>query len=265
MAKARQQEVLERGAFAEAPGVRELTLNRPGSRNALNRELLAALQVAVAQAADDDSVRVLVLKAAGPVFCAGHDLRELRQATEQQAAALFAACSELMRSLVASPVPVIAAVDGVATAAGCQLVASCDLAIATDRARFITPGVDIGLFCSTPAVALTRAVPAKVAMRMLLTGEPVDAATALDYGLVNEVVPAAQLDAAVRRLAATIARKSRATVALGKRALAAQRGPDLMAAYEVATRAMLENLVLEDAGEGIDAFLAGREPRWRDR
>lgn len=256
--------LLERDS-ADTPGLRELIMNRPAARNALNLALLEALGGALERAARDGGVRVLILTGAGAAFCAGHDLKELRAAAPATAQNLFERCAQLMQALVASPVPVIAAVNGVATAAGCQLVASCDLAIAADHASFVTPGVDIGLFCSTPAVALSRAVPVKAALRMLLTGEALDAATAHRLGLVNDVVAADELDAAVRRLGAVICGKSRATVALGKRAFAAQRGRDLASAYEVATAAMLENLRMEDAAEGIDAFLTRREPRWRDR
>jgi enoyl-CoA hydratase/carnithine racemase len=247
-------------------GVLRLTLNRPEARNALSVALMSALLEALGRAAEEPQARVVVIAGAGPAFCAGHDLRELR--TDQRRETyerLFAQCSELMLAIVRLPKPVIAEVHGVATAAGCQLVATCDLAVAAEDARFATPGVNIGLFCSTPMVALTRAVGRKAAMEMLLTGGLVDAATARTIGLVNRVVPAAGLREAVDGLAHEIAGKSARTVAIGKEAFYHQAELDLAAAYRYAAEVMTTNMLARDAGEGIDAFLAKRPPVWRDR
>jgi len=247
-------------------GVLRLTMNRPQARNALSMALMAAMTEALGRAAEDRQTRVAVIAGAGPVFCAGHDLRELRtdprRATYEQ---IFAQCSELMLAIVRLPKPVIAEVQGVATAAGCQLVASCDLAVAAKEARFATPGVNIGLFCSTPMVALSRAVGRKPAMEMLLTGELVDAARAREIGLVNRVVPSGELRAAVDALARGIAAKSAFTVAIGKEAFYCQAELDLAAAYRYAAEVMTTNMLAADAGEGIDAFLAKRAPQWQDR
>lgn len=249
-----------------ALGVLRLTLNRPQARNALSVALMTALQEALARAATEKNVRVVVIAGAGPAFCAGHDLREIRgdprRATYER---LFAQCSELMLAIVRLPKPVIAEVHGVATAAGCQLVASCDLAVAAEEARFATPGVNIGLFCSTPMVALTRAVGRKAAMEMLLTGDLIDALRAREIGLVNRVVPGAQLREAADALAQQIAGKSAFSVALGKEAFYRQAELDLAAAYRYAAEIMTKNMLARDAGEGIDAFLAKRAPVWQDR
>jgi enoyl-CoA hydratase/carnithine racemase len=244
-------------------GVAWLTLNRAPARNALSVGLMSALETALDDVAADPAVRVVVIGGAGPAFCAGHDLRELR-ANPGQAAydALFAQCARLMTRIVRLPKPVIARVHGVATAAGCQLVASCDLAVAAETARFATPGVNIGLFCSTPMVALSRAVPRKVAMEMLLTGDLLDAARARDIGLVNRVVPEAGLDAAVAALAAQIASKSPLTLAIGKEAFYRQAELGLDAAYRYAAEVMTRNMLARDAEEGIDAFLQKRPPVW---
>ncbi len=240
-----------------------LTLNRPAARNALSGALMAALAAALDHAASDPSVRVVVIGGAGPAFCAGHDLRELRALAGRDAyAALFAQCSQLMLRIVRHPKPVIAQVHGIATAAGCQLVASCDLAVAADTAQFATPGVNIGLFCSTPMVALSRAVGRKPAMEMLLTGEPVSAARAREIGLINRVVPEAGLDAAVAELASRIAGKSPLTLRIGKQAFYRQAEYDLDAAYAYAAEVMTGNMLARDAGEGIDAFLTKRAPNW---
>jgi enoyl-CoA hydratase/carnithine racemase len=243
-------------------GVAWLVLNRPAARNALSGALMAALDAALAEAGADPAVRVVVIGANGPAFSAGHDLRELRAADSAAHAALFAQCAGLMTRIVRLPKPVIARVHGVATAAGCQLVASCDLAVAAATARFATPGVNIGLFCSTPMVALTRAVGRKAAMEMLLTGEMIDAARAREIGLVNQVVPEAELDGAVRALAGEIAAKSPAVLAIGKQLFQAQAELPLDEAYRLAAEAMTRNLLIRDAGEGIDAFLARRAPSW---
>jgi enoyl-CoA hydratase/carnithine racemase len=249
-----------------ADGVLRLTLNRPEARNALSIELMTALVEALGRAADDPHSRVAVIAGAGPAFCAGHDLRELRQdARRETYQRIFALCSELMLAIVWLPKPVIAEVHGVATAAGCQLVATCDLAVAAEEARFATPGVNIGLFCSTPMVALSRAVGRKAAMEMLLTGELVDAATARALGLVNRVVPREGLRDAVDGLARLIAGKSAFTVKIGKEAFYRQAELDLAAAYRYAAEVMTTNMLAEDAGEGIDAFLAKRAPVWHDR
>ena len=247
---------------SDQSGVAWLTLNRPAARNALSIPLMTALEAALAAVAADRSVRVAVIGGAGPAFCAGHDLREVRHAGRAQHVALFAQCSRLMQSIVGLRVPVIARVHGVATAAGCQLVATCDLAVAADTARFATPGVNIGLFCSTPMVALSRAVGRKAAMEMLLTGEMVGAAEAVRLGLANRAVPEAELDGAVRDLAGRIAAKSRTVVAMGKPAFYAQAEMTLADAYAHTAEVMVRNMQEPDAAEGIDAFLAKRTPVW---
>ena len=246
--------------------VLRLTLNRPKARNALSVALMSALIEAHGDAATDPHVRVVVIAGAGPAFCAGHDLRELRADQRRETyERVFAQCSELMLKIVRLPKPVIAEVYGVATAAGCQLVATCDLAVAAEDARFATPGVNIGLFCSTPMVALTRAVGRKAAMEMLLTGELVDAATAKAIGLVNRVVPPERLRETVDDLAGEIAGKSARILAIGKEAFYRQAELDLAAAYRYAAEVMTTNMLARDAGEGIDAFLAKRAPVWHDR
>ena len=251
---------------SDRDGIATLTLNRPQQRNALSRALIAELHDALNKIAADKSVRVVVIAANGPAFCSGHDLRELRANTEPTFYdAVFGACSAMMLAIVKLPQPVIARVHGVATAAGCQLVASCDLAVASEQARFATSGIDVGLFCATPGVAVSRNVSRKRAFEMLVTGEFIDAATALDWGLVNRVVPAEELDAAVERLARTIAEKSPVAVRAGKRLFAPQLEASLEEAYALACETMAQNMLAEDAGEGIDAFLAKRKPRWRGR
>jgi enoyl-CoA hydratase/carnithine racemase len=240
-----------------------LTLNRPAARNALSVPLMTALRTALGEIAADRAVRVVVIAGAGAAFCAGHDLRELRDHPDRDAnAALFAQCLALMQQIVGLPQPVIARVHGVATAAGCQLVASCDLAVAADTARFATPGVHIGLFCSTPMVALSRAVGRKAAMEMLLTGELIDAARAREIGLINRVVPAVELDATVAALAAQIAAKSAVAVGIGKAAFYRQAELPLADAYRLASEAMTRNMATRDAAEGIAAFLDKRAPQW---
>ena len=247
-------------------GVLRLTLNRPDARNALSTALMSALLEALGRAATEPQARVVVIAGAGPAFCAGHDLREMR--TDQRRETyerVFAQCSELMLAIVRLPKPVIAEVHGVATAAGCQLVATCDVAVAAEDARFATPGVNIGLFCSTPMVALTRAVGRKAAMEMLLTGKLIDAETARAIGLVNRVVPREGLRDAVDDLAREIAGKSALVVKIGKEAFYRQAELDLAAAYRYAAEVMTTNMLARDAGEGIDAFLAKRAPIWHDR
>ena len=247
-------------------GVLRLTMNRPQARNALSVALMGALIDALGRAAEDREARVVVIAGAGPAFCAGHDLREIRQDRRRESyEQLFAQCSQLMLAIVHLPKPVIAEVHGVATAAGCQMVASCDLAVAAEDARFATPGVNIGLFCSTPMVALSRAVGRKAAMEMLLTGELIGAARACEIGLVNRVVPSGELRAGVDALARGIAGKSAFTVAIGKEAFYRQDELDLAAAYRYAAEVMTTNMLAADAGEGIDAFLAKRPPVWQDR
>ena len=246
-------------------GILRLTLNRPAARNALSVALMGTLIEALDRAGGDRHVRVVVIAGAGPAFCAGHDLRELRADSRREAyERIFAQCSKLMLKIVQLPKPVIAEVHGIATAAGCQLVATCDLAVAAADARFATPGVNIGLFCSTPMVALTRAVGRKAAMEMLLTGELIDAASAKALGLVNRVVPPADLRAATDALAAQIASKSALTVAIGKEAFYRQAEMGLAEAYAYAGEVITRNMLAQDAAEGIDAFIEKRQPVWRD-
>jgi enoyl-CoA hydratase/carnithine racemase len=247
-------------------GVATLTLNRPHARNALSVEMMSALQDTLDAIAEDRNIRVVVLAGAGPAFCAGHDLKELRANPGRSAyEAVFGQCAKLMTSIVMLPKPVIARVHGIATAAGCQLVASCDLAIAAEDSRFATPGVNIGLFCSTPMVALSRAIGRKQAMEMLLTGAMIDAETARSWGLINRVVPAAQLDDATATLAAEIAAKSPLTVAIGKKAFYTQAELGLEQAYAYCAEVMTTNMLARDAEEGIDAFLQKRKPVWEGR
>jgi enoyl-CoA hydratase/carnithine racemase len=247
-------------------GVAFLTLNRPRSRNALSVALMTRLEDSLAAIAADASVRVVVIAGAGPAFCAGHDLREIRaNPGRARYEALFTQCSRLMLAIIRLPKPVIARVHGVATAAGCQLVATCDLAIAAEDAKFATPGVNIGLFCSTPMVALSRAVGRKPAIEMLLTGDLVGAARARELGLVNRVVPPAELDAEVARLARQIAGKSAHVVAIGKEAFYRQAELGVAEAYDYASEVMTRNMLARDAEEGIDAFIEKRAPVWQDR
>ena len=251
---------------SDADGIATLILNRPRSRNALSSGTMAALQAEIDSIAGDPSVRVLTIGANGPAFCAGHDMRELRgNATREAYEALFAESGKLMLSLIRLPKPVIARVQGTATAAGCQLVATCDLAVAARDAKFATPGVEIGLFCSTPMVAISRNVPRKRMMEMLLTGDPIDAETAAVYGLVNSVVAPEALEAETDRLARRIAEKSALTIAIGKEAFYKQVEAGFADAYKTASEAMTRNMLARDAEEGIDAFLEKREPRWEDR
>jgi enoyl-CoA hydratase/carnithine racemase len=248
--------------------VARLVLNRPAALNALSDALLAALGTALATIAADPAVRVVVLAAAGRAFCAGHDLREmqgLRQAPDGGAAGfadLFARCAAVMQAIPAMPQPVIAEVQGIATAAGCQLVASCDMAVAADSARFGVNGVNIGLFCSTPMVALTRAIPPRAAFEMLVTGEMIDAPRALALGLVNRTVPAADLTSATLDLATRIAAKRTAAVRIGKRAFHDQSGLPLDQAYRLTGAVMAQNMLMDETAEGIAAFLDRRPPDW---
>jgi enoyl-CoA hydratase/carnithine racemase len=251
----------------DAGGIATLTLNRPDKFNALSVALLTALQDELDAIAADPSVKVVVLAANGRAFCAGHDLKEMRENPGRQAIqALFDQCAKVMLTLTRIPQPVIARVHAVATAAGCQLVATCDLAVAVEEARFAVSGVNLGLFCSTPMVALTRNLPRKQAMEMLLTGEFIDAQTALHYGLVNKVVPRDRLDAAVVELAGRITAKSSAAVALGKRLFYKQLESGMEAAYQLAGETMTCNMMTEDAQNGIDAFINKQPlPPWKGR
>ena len=248
-----------------------LVLNRPAARNSLSEDLLQALSAALTELAADKTVRAVVLAANGPAFCAGHDLKELtaRRSDADGGREYFrhimTTCSTMMQQIVNLPQPVIAAVQGVATAAGCQLVASCDLAIASTAAKFATPGVDIGLFCSTPMVALSRNVPRKHAMHMLLTGEMVSAEDAARLGLVNRAVAAGEEREAALELARTVASKSSYTLKVGKEAFYRQLEMSLADAYAYASEVMTENMMAHDAEEGICAFIEKRDPTWEDR
>ena len=247
-------------------GITTLTLNRPDRANALSEELIGALQAALDAVGADPGVRVVVIAAAGRAFSAGHDLKQMRAHPERgYYEALFGRCRRLMTTLREIPQPVIAKVQGLATAAGCQLVASCDLAVAASDARFATSGINVGLFCATPAVPLSRNVSRKRAFEMLMTGEFIDAETARDWGLVNRVVPAHQLDGEVAALAGAITSKSRVAVETGKRMFHRQLEMTLDEATAYAAEVMARNMLAEDAGEGIDAFLGRRAPVWKGR
>lgn len=246
-------------------GIVTLRLNRPEKRNALSESLLDALEQAIASLATDDEVRVVVLAANGQVFSSGHDLRELRGRKAGDYRDIFAMCTRVMLGLRNLPQPVIAKVQGMATAAGCQLVASCDLAVASTEARFATPGVKIGLFCTTPMVPLVRAIPPKAALEMLFTGEPLTADRALALGLLNRVVPPDQLDDAVRALADSLLAHSSSVLQLGKQAFYALQSLPEEEAYQRAVAIMTENALRDEAREGISAFLEKRKPEWRGR
>lgn len=239
-----------------------LTLNRPARRNALSQDLLVALETALTAVAADPAVRVVVLAAHGPAFCAGHDLGEMTGRSRSEYHDLFALCARVMLGLRHLPQPVIARVHGLATAAGCQLVAACDLAVAAEEATFATPGIKIGLFCTTPMVPLVRAIPPKAALEMLLTGIPVSAVRALELGLVNRVVPAGLLDSAVGEFVDAIRASSPLTVRLGKAAFYDQLALTEAEAYERAVRVMTDNALCPDAQEGMNAFLEKRRPSW---
>jgi enoyl-CoA hydratase/carnithine racemase len=247
-------------------GVTTLTLNRPDQFNSLSEALLAELQTALDSIAEDPAVRVVVLAAAGRAFCAGHDLKEMRaNVRKEYYEDLFSRCGSVMTSIVRLPKPVIARVHGTATAAGCQLVASCDLAVAADKAKFAVSGVNLGLFCSTPAVALSRNVSRKQAFEMLVTGDFIDAETALRQGLVNRVVPAEDLDNAIAKYTASIVEKLPIAVAMGKQLFYQQIEKGLEEAYELASNVMACNMVDNDTGEGVDAFIEKRTPAWKER
>ncbi len=253
------------------PGLAIITMDRPQARNSLSLSMIAELEGAIAVLAGESAVRAIVLTASGPAFCAGHDLKELTQhrSDPDRGRGFFALsmerCARLMQGIIACPKPVIAAVQATATAAGCQLVASCDLAVAADNAQFCTPGVNIGLFCSTPMVALSRNVPRKRAMEMLLLGEMLSAEEAAAYGLVNRVVPAGTVLEAALVMARRIASKPTATVAIGKAAFYHQIEQPLAEAYAYAADVMVRNMLIQDAEEGIGAFLEKRKPQWKDR
>ena len=247
-------------------GIATLTLNRPRQYNALSEDMLVALQEALDDIAGDDTVRVVVLAANGKAFCAGHDLKEMRSSEDRAFhQALFDRCGALMQTINQLPQPVIAKVQGIATAAGCQLVAQCDLAVAADTARFAVSGINVGLFCSTPAVPLSRNMHRKQAMQMLLTGDFIDAETARQFGLVNSVAPMDELDEAVASLAQKIVGKSPLAVGLGKKMFYQQANMDLSAAYQFAGERMTCNMDSEDAREGIDAFIEKRKPAWKSK
>jgi enoyl-CoA hydratase/carnithine racemase len=247
-------------------GVATLTLNRPGQYNALSEEMLQALQQSLDRLAADDSVRCVVIAATGKAFCAGHDLKQMRSNPRQDYYEdLFQRCSRVMQGIVNLPVPVIARVHGMATAAGCQLVASCDLAVAAESATFAVSGINVGLFCSTPAVALSRNVAPKQAFDMLVTGRFISAAEALSYGLINRVAPDAELDAAVASLTSAICSKSPVAIRTGKAMFSRQRSMGLEEAYAYAGQVMACNMMTEDAAEGVDAFIEKRKPVWKGR
>lgn len=247
-------------------GVATLVLNRPGQFNALSGELLKALGGELSRLANDETVRCVVVAAEGRAFCAGHDLKEMR-ATPDKASyqALFAQCAEVMQRIVELPVPVVARVQGLATAAGCQLVASCDLAVAARSARFAVSGINVGLFCSTPAVALSRNIGRKRALEMLFTGEFIDAGQALKWGLINRVADDEALDETLDELTASICAKSRVALRTGKALFQRQMQMPLREAYALAGETMACNIMAEDVAEGIDAFIEKRQPRWRHR
>jgi enoyl-CoA hydratase/carnithine racemase len=247
-------------------GVVTLTLNRPAQFNALSEEMLAALQAALDDIAADEGVRCVVLAGAGKAFCAGHDLKQMRANPRQDYyEALFEGCSRVMQGIVNLPVPVIARVHGMATAAGCQLVASCDLAVAAESATFAVSGINVGLFCSTPAVALSRNVSPKHAFDMLVTGRFISAKEALSFGLISRMAPDAELDEAVAALTGEICAKSPVAIRTGKAMFSRQRSMSLEEAYAYAGNVMACNMMVEDAAEGIDAFIGKRKPEWKGR
>lgn len=249
---------------ADEGGIATLTLNRPKAFNALSEELLAALQMQLETISNDSSVRVVVIEGSGDAFCAGHDLKQMRaNPSREYYDALFDACSQFMLTLMRIPQPVIAKVHGIATAAGCQLVGTCDLAIASEEAKFATSGINYGLFCSTPAVAVSRNIHRKKAAELLFTGEFIDARTAESFGLINKAVPAKQLNAEVIQMANLIIRKSAVAVSTGKRMLYRQIEMGIDDAYKFAAETMACNMMAFDAGEGIDAFIEKRSPTWK--
>ena len=252
-------------------GILRLTLNNPKHQNTLSELMMESLTKELSEAAIDDSVRVIIVSAKGSIFCAGHDLKEITQARNNEDSGyayfkkLFNTCSELMQLIVNNPKPVIAEVNGIATAAGCQLVASCDLAIASDESMFATPGVNIGLFCSTPMVALSRNVTNKHAMEMLLTGDMIGAQKATEIGLINNNVPSENLVQETLKLAKKVSSKSSMTLKIGKQAFYVQSSLDLSEAYKFTSQVMLDNILKDDAKEGIEAFINKRDPEWKDK
>ena len=252
-------------------GIMRLILNDEKRRNALSESMLDILYSKIAASAENSEIRVVIISANGPVFCAGHDLKEITQARKNRDNGiiyfqkLFDKCSELMKLILANPKPVIAEVDGIATAAGCQLVATCDLAVASYTSKFATPGVNIGLFCSTPMVALSRNVSNKHAMEMLLTGDFVDSNRAEQIGLINCSYPSDELSAEVNTIACKIASKSSITLAVGKKAFYKQSEMTLSDAYAYTSQIMVDNMLKKDAEEGISAFLTKRKPKWQDK
>ena len=249
-----------------ADGLTTLTLNRPGQFNSLSKDMLTAVKAELDAIAADEAIRVVVIAGAGKAFCAGHDLKEMRANHDKGfMQALFRQCGELMLTLTRMPQPVIARVHGIATAAGCQLVSMCDLAVAADVARFAVSGINVGLFCSTPAVCLARNLGRKAALEMLLTGDFIDAMEAKSKGLVNRVVPADALDAEVERLVQSILAKSAVAVRIGKGMFYKQLEMGLSEAYDYASEVMACNMMSEDAGEGIDAFMQKRKPEYKGR
>ena len=246
-------------------GICRLTLNRPKSHNALSYQLLADMNNALEKIKNNENIRVMIIDAKGPSFCSGHDLKEISYNNDKEAyKKLFSLCSQVMLSIIRLNIPVIASVHSTATAAGCQLVATCDLAIASENARFATPGVNIGLFCSTPMVALSRNISKKHTMEMLLTGDLIDAYQAKEFGLVNRVVPEKKLEQTVTEIAEKILKKSSKTIATGKKAFYEQLELGVSEAYELTSMIMTENMTEYNAQEGVDAFLKKRPPIWKD-
>ncbi|MEW4490781.1 enoyl-CoA hydratase [Thalassoglobus sp. JC818] len=248
----------------DVDGVSTLQLNRPNRRHALSLSLLSELETTLLSLKDDRSIRVVIIASAGPVFSSGHDLGEMQQRTEEEYSTLFATCARVMMAIRSMPQPVIARVQGFATAAGCQLVAACDLAVAVETAQFATPGVKIGLFCTTPMVPLVRNIAPKIAMEMLLTGQPISAKRALEAGLVNRVVSEEELDSTVKELTTAIVASSRRTLALGKEEFYTQLEMTEEEAYARAVTVMTKNVLEHDAQEGMAAFLQKRPPVWSE-
>ncbi|TMS03006.1 Enoyl-CoA hydratase domain-containing protein 3, mitochondrial [Larimichthys crocea] len=250
----------------QSGGIRRITLNNPRKRNALSLSMLESLRENILTDVDSDDLRVIIISAKGPVFSSGHDLKELTSTQGRDYhTKVFHTCAEVMTLIQDIPVPVIAMVNGVATAAGCQLVASCDVAVATQKSTFATPGVNVGLFCSTPAVAIGRAVPRKVAMEMLFTGTPISAHDALLHGLISKVVPEEQLEEETMAIAQRVCQASRPVVALGKATFQRQMAQGRDAAYATASKVMVDNLALRDGQEGIRAFIEKRKPVWSNK
>ncbi|XP_026563617.1 enoyl-CoA hydratase domain-containing protein 3, mitochondrial [Pseudonaja textilis] len=247
----------------QSEGIRNIVLSNPGKRNALSLSMLKSLRQDILHNIDSTDLRVIIISAEGPVFSSGHDLKELTPKEDtKQHMEIFKTCSEVMTLLPKLPVPVIAKVNGLATAAGCQLVASCDIAVASEKSKFATPGVNVGLFCSTPAVAIGRSLPKKVALEILFTGVPMAAQDALLHGLISRVVPEDQLESETLKIAQKICQSSRAVLALGKATFYKQMEHDVSTAYQIASQVMVENLSMKDGQEGIEAFVSKRKPNW---